>query len=342
MGFQRFLTAVRDGKPITVYGDGEQTRDFTFVADIVAANLAAAERGRPGSVYNIGGGSRVTLNHVLELIGRVTGKTVTIQREPDQKGDMRHTYADTSARPPRSRLHSQGQPRKRPRAAVSVAHEMKTSRVTLCALVLLLFVLALVLRRLRVEPARHGGAGRSRSDFCSTAVTRRSRSASGRRARQYFAELLESYPQSPLRAEAKLGVGDSYLGENNSGSYVYAQNEYREFLAFYPTNPRADYAQMQLGMVHFNQMLNPQRDQTETKEAIKEFQTFVDRYPNSKLIAEVRKRLARSQGSAVRLGSRRSATSTSASGTIAGAEPVPRRPRKRPGIHAEETPSTST
>jgi outer membrane protein assembly factor BamD len=111
------------------------------------------------------------------------------------------------------------------------------------------------------------------------------------RARQYYSELLESYPQSPLRADAKLGVGDTYLGENNSASYVYAQNEYREFLAFYPTNPRADYAQMQLGMVHFNQMLNPQRDQTETKEAIKEFQTFVDRYPNSKLINEVRKKL---------------------------------------------------
>ncbi|RPI57766.1 MAG: outer membrane protein assembly factor BamD [Acidobacteria bacterium] len=111
------------------------------------------------------------------------------------------------------------------------------------------------------------------------------------RARQYYSELLESYPQSPLRAEAKLGVGDSYLGENNSASYVYAQNEYREFLAFYPTNPRADYAQMQLGMVHFNQMLNPQRDQTETKEAIREFQTFVERYPNSTHINEVRKYL---------------------------------------------------
>ena len=110
-------------------------------------------------------------------------------------------------------------------------------------------------------------------------------------ARQYFSELLESYPQSPLRAEAKLGVGDTYLGENNSASYVYAQNEYREFLAFYPTNPRADYAQMQLGMVHFNQMLNPQRDQTETKEAIREFQTFVDRYPNSPLLPQIRTRL---------------------------------------------------
>lgn len=97
MAFRRFLTAARDGTPITVYGDGEQTRDFTFVSDIVAANMAAAALGRPGSVYNIGGGSRVTLNHVLELIRAVTGKTVAVQREPAQKGDMRHTYADTSA-----------------------------------------------------------------------------------------------------------------------------------------------------------------------------------------------------------------------------------------------------
>ena len=97
MAFQRFLTAARDGPPITTYGDGEQTRDFTFVSDIVAANMAAASRGRAGSVYNIGGGSRVTLNHVLDLIRRVTGKPIAVQREPEQKGDMRHTYADTSA-----------------------------------------------------------------------------------------------------------------------------------------------------------------------------------------------------------------------------------------------------
>jgi len=97
MAFQRFLTAARDGMPITLYGDGEQTRDFTFVSDIVAANIGAAAQGRPGNVYNIGGGSRVTMNHVLELIRKVTGKAVAVQREPEQKGDMRHTYADTSA-----------------------------------------------------------------------------------------------------------------------------------------------------------------------------------------------------------------------------------------------------
>jgi nucleoside-diphosphate-sugar epimerase len=97
MAFQRFLTAARDGGAITLYGDGEQTRDFTFVADIVAANIAAAAQGRPGGVYNIGGGARVSMNDVLALIEKVTRKKVAVRREPEQKGDMRHTYADTSA-----------------------------------------------------------------------------------------------------------------------------------------------------------------------------------------------------------------------------------------------------
>jgi len=96
MGFHKFLRATLEGTPIAVYGDGEQTRDFTFVEDIVSANIAAAERGVPGRVYNIGGGSRVTLNHVLDLIGRVTGRQPLIAREAEQKGDMRHTYADTA------------------------------------------------------------------------------------------------------------------------------------------------------------------------------------------------------------------------------------------------------
>jgi len=96
MGFHRFIRAALTDQPITLYGDGEQTRDFTFVADAVAATMAAGDRGRPGAVYNIGGGSRVSINEVLEIIGRVTGKTLDIRREPAQKGDMRDTFADTS------------------------------------------------------------------------------------------------------------------------------------------------------------------------------------------------------------------------------------------------------
>ena len=96
MGFNRFLTAALRDTPITVFGDGEQTRDFTFVTDAVAATVAAATRGTPGRVYNIGGGSRVSVNEVLAMIGRVTGKHLQLVVDPVQKGDMRHTYADTS------------------------------------------------------------------------------------------------------------------------------------------------------------------------------------------------------------------------------------------------------
>ena len=97
MAFHKFLRATIRGEPITVYGDGEQTRDFTFVHDAVTATIAAATRGVAGRVYNIGGGSRVSINEVLELIGRVAGRRPTVNVDSAQKGDMRHTYADTSA-----------------------------------------------------------------------------------------------------------------------------------------------------------------------------------------------------------------------------------------------------
>lgn len=96
MGFNRFFSAVLDGRPVVQYGDGLQTRDFTFVADAVSATAAAAVRGMPGRVYNIGGGSRVSLRDVLDMIGRVSGRPVKIDQQPPQKGDMRDTYADTT------------------------------------------------------------------------------------------------------------------------------------------------------------------------------------------------------------------------------------------------------
>lgn len=108
-------------------------------------------------------------------------------------------------------------------------------------------------------------------------------------AREYFRQIVDNYPQSPLRPEAKLGVGDAYLGEGAAEALVLAANEFREFLTFYPTNPRADYAQYRLAMSHVKQMRAPERDQTETKAAIKEFEVFFERYPNSPLTPEVKK-----------------------------------------------------
>ena len=97
MAFHRFLTAARDGLPITVYGDGSQTRDFTYVDDIVSAARAAALSGRPGGVYNVGGGERVALNEVLRLIESVTGRRLQVQYQEPQMGDMKDTFADTAA-----------------------------------------------------------------------------------------------------------------------------------------------------------------------------------------------------------------------------------------------------
>jgi UDP-glucose 4-epimerase len=96
MGFHKFLRAAIVGQPITVYGDGEQTRDFTYVHDAVTATVAAGAVGVPPRVYNVGGGSRVTVNEVLEMIGRVSGRQPVITVDAAQKGDMRHTFADTS------------------------------------------------------------------------------------------------------------------------------------------------------------------------------------------------------------------------------------------------------
>jgi len=108
-------------------------------------------------------------------------------------------------------------------------------------------------------------------------------------ARTYFQQIIDGYPQSPFRSDAKLNIGDAYLGENTPESLVLAANEFREFLAFYPTNQRADYSQYKLAMSHFQQMRAPGRDQTETKAALVEFNVFFQEYAGSSLMAEVKK-----------------------------------------------------
>jgi outer membrane protein assembly factor BamD len=110
-------------------------------------------------------------------------------------------------------------------------------------------------------------------------------------AREYFKQVTETYTQSPVRPDAKLGIGDTYLGEGTAESLVLAIAEFQEFLSYYPTHARADYAQYKLGLAHFRQMRSPQRDQTETRDAIREFEVFVGRYPNSSLMPEVKARL---------------------------------------------------
>jgi outer membrane protein assembly factor BamD len=110
-------------------------------------------------------------------------------------------------------------------------------------------------------------------------------------AREYFRQIVDNYPQSPYRPDSKLAVGDTYIGEDTAESLVLAANEYREFLTFYPTNARADYAQYRLAVAYAEQMLAPERDQSATRDVIKELQMFIDRYPNSSLMPDARKLL---------------------------------------------------
>jgi outer membrane protein assembly factor BamD len=109
-------------------------------------------------------------------------------------------------------------------------------------------------------------------------------------AREFFGRLVDNYPQSPYRPDAKLGLGDSYLGEGGVESLVLAANEFTEFLSFYPTHRRADYAQYKLALCHYQQMRGPERDQRETREAVIAFETFLAKYPNSDLMPEVQAR----------------------------------------------------
>jgi UDP-glucuronate 4-epimerase len=94
MAFRRFIEAALTGRPVVVNGDGEQTRDFTYVDDVVRANLLALTSPMRAEAVNIGGGRRVALNEVLDLIGVVTGRRLRIERRPAWPGDARHTGAD--------------------------------------------------------------------------------------------------------------------------------------------------------------------------------------------------------------------------------------------------------
>jgi UDP-glucuronate 4-epimerase len=97
MAFSIFCRAVLRGEPLRVFGDGQQTRDFTYVGDVVQATRAAASAPSVvGKVFNIGGGSRISLVHTVEVLERLVGRHLPIELDRNWEGDVRHTGADTS------------------------------------------------------------------------------------------------------------------------------------------------------------------------------------------------------------------------------------------------------
>lgn len=93
MAFHKFIKAIMENKAITIYGDGKQTRDFTYVSDIVDANILAMDAS-PGSVFNVGGGSRIGLLDVINIIGNIMNIKPEIDFQSSQKGDVKDTWAD--------------------------------------------------------------------------------------------------------------------------------------------------------------------------------------------------------------------------------------------------------
>ncbi len=96
MGFHKFITAILLRKEIEIYGTGDQTRDFTFIDDAIEANLQAFIKGKNGDVYNVGGGSRITLTEVIKIIEEIAGRKAILKYVEHQRGDAQHTYADIS------------------------------------------------------------------------------------------------------------------------------------------------------------------------------------------------------------------------------------------------------
>jgi UDP-glucose 4-epimerase len=96
MGFHKFIRAILENRPLDVYGDGSQSRDCTFVGDIVEATIQAGETRTPSQVFNIGGGSRKSLKYILEVLQDILGKRARINYALPERGDVPHTHAEIS------------------------------------------------------------------------------------------------------------------------------------------------------------------------------------------------------------------------------------------------------
>lgn len=96
MAISRFLAASMEDAPIAIYDDGEQTRDFTYVSDVIDGMIAAMECNAAGEVINVGGGSTTSVNQLVQTVCRITGKRLRATHVPPAYGDMRHTYADVT------------------------------------------------------------------------------------------------------------------------------------------------------------------------------------------------------------------------------------------------------
>jgi outer membrane protein assembly factor BamD len=110
-------------------------------------------------------------------------------------------------------------------------------------------------------------------------------------ARQHFKRIVDSFPQSEHGPAARLGLAESHFQEGSAGSYILAISEYRDFLTLYPSHPKSDYAQYQVGEAYFKQKNGPDRDQGPTEKALAEYERLLDTYPQSSYVEAARSRI---------------------------------------------------
>ena len=96
MAFTKMVSCLAEGRPFELFGDGTQSRSFTYVDDAVEATIAAMERGARGSTYNVGGGAEVSMLEAIETLGRIAGRRLEVVRVPRREGDAARTAADTT------------------------------------------------------------------------------------------------------------------------------------------------------------------------------------------------------------------------------------------------------
>ena len=199
----------------------------------------------------------------------------------DEGIESEHPWLSTALDRPGSRVRTGN-----PRAALRAAPVVRTLGVPAWA-TLLLLVTSACASSPNVLPVGSAGADQALYELGVEALEERR----WLRAREYFVEVVDNYPQSLVRPQAMLGIGDTYYGEGSVEAYLRAITEFEQFLSFFPLHLRADYAQYKLGMAHYNQMRRAERDQTETQAAIEAFEVFVAQYPTSELMDEVRVKL---------------------------------------------------
>lgn len=100
------------------------------------------------------------------------------------------------------------------------------------------------------------------------------------KARDAFKTVYENFPKSEYRILARIGYADSYYKEGRDANWTLAIQEYQDFISLFPFSPKAQYAQLQMGLCYYNMMEKPDRDQTQTKKAVDEFKKVLDNYPN--------------------------------------------------------------